>query len=763
MEINEKSLYRFINALLLMFCVILCPVELLTLGRMGIETLTFGHYLAGIAVVALVTAWFQLSRKGRMILATAIILSLGITRTEMFRDSDISAGYYSVMLIALSCCVFSMIAAHKPVLGVIAAGILLVFLGVDLFGKRQLPHIGAVCVLLYAAMIYAEWSESLWKKERIANNKHYMIRILPFWALYFVLMAVMPAPEKPYDWQFVKDAYGSVREVFLQISRNWLNADREDFAFGTSGFDEDGRIGGNVLDSEKSVMVIQGQNSLKTNVYLTGRVFNSFDGRCWYSTDESDADDRQLDAFETLYAVNCLDASGVSNYIERTRLSIWYDDFRTGYLFAPLKTIKLQNVEEKDYFSSGGSYLFSEKQGYGRTYNTFFYQINVDHPLVYALLNKVGEGQFEDKEAVFKDIQKDYFTRPKYTLADLDNHREHLYSCYNQPVELSGKVRELLFQTTKQEETDIDKLRAIEDMLQQMTYTKEPGDLPEWVDSESEFLDYFLLESRQGYCVYYATAFVLLARAQGFPARYVEGFCVPAEKTQKTVVTSNMAHAWPEIYVDHVGWIPFEPTPGYEEIRYTPWEVLTEDKQDGGQGSGELSDGTPIEQEAEENEIYPPNQEPAEVFSDIDSGKVMRITGLTLVLAIVVSAVVFCTDWLIRRRRIKRYSLEERFIFEVNANMQILAALGYERRDNETLSELRVRAWAVMDSEETDNKPEFEFLRLYEEYLYGGYTVNQEILAAVMTEKQYLLQMLRRWKPIMYAFFRLYYNFLSVD
>jgi len=138
----------------------------------------------------------------------------------------------------------------------------------------------------------------------------------------------------------------------------------------------------------------------------------------------------------------------------------------------------------------------------------------------------------------------------------------------------------------------------------------------------------------------------------------------------------------------------------------------------------------------------------------------MRITGLTLVLAIVVSAVVFCTDWLIRRRRIKRYCLKERFIFEVNANMQILAALGYERRDNETLSELRVRAWAVMDSEETDNKPEFEFLRLYEEYLYGGYAVNQEILAAVMTEKQYLLQMLRRWKPIMYVFFRLYYNFL---
>lgn len=63
-----------------------------------------------------------------------------------------------------------------------------------------------------------------------------------------------------------------------------------------------------------------------------------------------------------------------------------------------------------------------------------------------------------------------------------------------------------------------------------MEYNKNPGVLPDQVADGKSFLDFFLLESQKGYCTYYATAFVLLARAEGFPARYVQGFCVPAGK-----------------------------------------------------------------------------------------------------------------------------------------------------------------------------------------------------------------------------------------
>lgn len=87
-------------------------------------------------------------------------------------------------------------------------------------------------------------------------------------------------------------------------------------------------------------------------------------------------------------------------------------------------------------------------------------------------------------------------------------------------------------------------------------YTTTPGDVPEGVD----FVDYFLFENNRGYCVYYATAMVVLARASGYPARYVEGFRVDDyDAGRGKVVTGQNAHAWAEIYLDGVGWMTFDP------------------------------------------------------------------------------------------------------------------------------------------------------------------------------------------------------------
>ncbi len=763
--INEKNLYCSVNALLLMFCVILCPVKLLGHDESAIGSLTYGHYFVGCMIVMLVAAWIQFKKKGRMIIVMTVILSLAIVYREGDFSGLVSREYIFVSILAFACCGFSALSEKNYYLGAVAAGVLLAFVCVDLFGERKLVHVSVVCVLLYVAMVYVEWCEKRWKKERLVNKRYYLFRIMPFWLLYFGVMLVMPVSDKPYDWQFVKDAYSNVREVFLQISRNWLDADREDFGFATTGFDGDGRIGGNISDSGKTVMIIQGQKSLKTNVYLTGKVYNSFDGREWIVTDESGENDRQLDAFETLYAVSSFDRAGISNYIERTRLSIRYDDFRTGYLFAPLKTIRLQNVEEEQYLSSGGSLIFQEKQGYGRIYSTFFYQMNVDHPLVYELLEKVEKEGVKADEDLLKELQKGYFVRQKYTLTDLDNHRRDIYNQYSQQEVLSADVQEWLMNVTASAETDIEKLQAIEDALQNMVYTKTPGELPDEVDSGGAFLDYFLLESKQGYCVHYATAFVLLARAEGIPARYVQGFCVPMNGTEEVAVTSDMAHAWPEVYVEHVGWIPFEPTPGYAQLRYTPWEVRVFGQGEDGPEEGVLSDVA--EDDVSEGDI---ENEP-EVFGEEDDTELLsvrenvilrrlfKIAGLMMVFALVVSGVVWWGDLMLRRRRYRHLCLQERFLFEIIGNMRMLTALGYERRDNETLSELRIRAWAVVDAEETDEKPEFAFLELYEEYLYGEYTISQEKMDIVIAEKAYLMRMLKRRKPLIYRYYKLYSNF----
>lgn len=76
-----------------------------------------------------------------------------------------------------------------------------------------------------------------------------------------------------------------------------------------------------------------------------------------------------------------------------------------------------------------------------------------------------------------------------------------------------------------------------------------------------DFAEYFLFESRRGYCMHFASAAVLILRAMGAPARYVSGFTVVPAPGQETDVADRAAHAWVEVYVNGYGWYPVEVTP----------------------------------------------------------------------------------------------------------------------------------------------------------------------------------------------------------
>lgn len=72
---------------------------------------------------------------------------------------------------------------------------------------------------------------------------------------------------------------------------------------------------------------------------------------------------------------------------------------------------------------------------------------------------------------------------------------------------------------------------------------------------------HFVTEARYGHCEYFASALVLLARAQGIPARMVSGYRV-FEKTGNgwSIVRDRDAHAWAEVWLDGE-WRTVEPTP----------------------------------------------------------------------------------------------------------------------------------------------------------------------------------------------------------
>ena len=77
-----------------------------------------------------------------------------------------------------------------------------------------------------------------------------------------------------------------------------------------------------------------------------------------------------------------------------------------------------------------------------------------------------------------------------------------------------------------------------------------------------DVVDWFLFDSRRGYCDYYASAMAVLCRVLGIPARVAQGYS-PGQydsDLHRYVVRQLDAHAWPLVYFPRFGWIKFEPT-----------------------------------------------------------------------------------------------------------------------------------------------------------------------------------------------------------
>lgn len=76
---------------------------------------------------------------------------------------------------------------------------------------------------------------------------------------------------------------------------------------------------------------------------------------------------------------------------------------------------------------------------------------------------------------------------------------------------------------------------------------------------------YFLTQATEGYCVHFATAATAMYRAFGLPARMVTGVAFNAQAGVTVTVLGENAHAWTEVYIDGLGWLPVEVTPGSYE------------------------------------------------------------------------------------------------------------------------------------------------------------------------------------------------------
>ncbi|MFP3947180.1 MAG: transglutaminaseTgpA domain-containing protein [Longimicrobiales bacterium] len=130
---------------------------------------------------------------------------------------------------------------------------------------------------------------------------------------------------------------------------------------------------------------------------------------------------------------------------------------------------------------------------------------------------------------------------------------------YTQLPALPDRVYALADSLAGELEAPYDKVVAIRDWLRtEFGYTLE---LP--ASRREATLEHFLFERRAGHCEYFSTALAVLLRAQGIPARNVNGFLGGdwSNFGRYLAVTQNQAHSWVEVWFPDFGWVPFDATP----------------------------------------------------------------------------------------------------------------------------------------------------------------------------------------------------------
>ncbi len=193
-------------------------------------------------------------------------------------------------------------------------------------------------------------------------------------------------------------------------------------------------------------------------------------------------------------------------------------------------------------------------------------------------------------------LQSYFNIRSQYGENDPYMSREMEYSSFvyrhymDLPSDLKNSVGPLAREIINPYTTKLQHVQAIERYLrsnytyaaQKLKLTRQDGTAANAYD----YLNYFLFqnEKKEGYCTLFASSMVSMLRSVGYPARVATGYYatpyyVGVDRYSADIMDYNY-HAWVEVYFDGLGWLSFDPTPGFGvERNYHLLEVVDEGKE----------------------------------------------------------------------------------------------------------------------------------------------------------------------------------------
>ncbi|QQK75287.1 DUF4129 domain-containing protein [Salicibibacter cibarius] len=459
--------------------------------------------------------------------------------------------------------------------------------------------------------------------------------------------------------------------------------------------DNDERLGGGFVMDDMEVFTARSE----TSAYWRGESKHEYTGHGWESEESGELAEQSegyLDLYEEATETETLEAD------------VAYHDSRTGegdLLFS-------QGALQEANAEMDGDYTVYSDEESGRA-EVWHNEGDVDDAGVFTLTYDYPEFPVEQMRDVDAgDVQQD----PQ---AVTDRHLQL-------PEELPDRVGELAEDVVQGEDNRYDRARAIEDYLTGPDFEYETSDIPVPAEDQ-DYVDQFLFETQIGYCDNFSTAMVVMLRTLDIPARWAKGFTAGEEVSvgddgySEFEVTNENAHSWVEVYFPDVGWVPFEPTPGFSNTADFASADVDRDENDEEmmfeqeveQDSEEEGDASEEEEDDDERETDTEEQEEEQMALPF---RLLTGMGAALLLA-GFAAFKFrgkiIQTWL--RRRYSGMDNGSTFIRAYESVLKYLGWAGMKRAAHETPSEFAARVDFRFESEDMR-----ALTMLYEDLYYGN-------------------------------------------
>lgn len=562
--------------------------------------------------------------------------------------------------IALAAAVFFYILTGRQVAKVVLAVVLLAVMIIFSISQMEINKAVVGIAIFYILTVIVELYGIIYsRKAGKQEKKEGILYLAPICLLLAILAIAFPSKPEPLQWKAVKYVYNNVKEQ-IEVWRTELNYyfgnARSEFFVSLTGYSEDnGELQSetNLIKDNKVAMKISGLDKGKS-AYLIGSVSDIYTGTSWEKSREDYVPEQKeyfLDYVEMFYALSRQEMIVLDNnrFLERKTLRVEYNNIKTKTFFYPIMMSSYDIFTRYKKITTHTPQInFVKARGKGTSYQLIYYELNLEGDAFKNMLRKADTFSY-DNNPVLNQETADYVQNTMLNQDDVEDllqtdyygllkdRSEMIKERYTAlPDTLPDRVYDLAEEITKGYNNKYDKLKAIETyLLTNYTYSLDAQKLPEG----SDFMDYFLFESRKGYCTSFASAFAVLGRCIGIPTRYVEGFlgnCKTRDENYNYLIKNSQAHAWGEAYIEGIGWIPFEATAPFFNNRYSQWAELPK------QGTVDLSIGSGYQPEINDDSSKPfqPEEEIVEVEKDnmkeIVSGIIISISTLLILLLLLI-------------------------------------------------------------------------------------------------------------------------------